>query len=545
MFCHGVSNMKNGYMYKVVINPNRMIGNINKKIYGHFTEHAFKNIYGGVFDPGSPRSNETGLRNDVIEVLKDVKVPLLRYPGGNFVSNYHWEDGVGPKGERKKRFDYAWGTVEDNQFGTDEFIQLCRATGAEPYMCCNMGTGTIEEAMNWVEYCNSDRDTHFANLRRKNGFESPYNVKYWGLGNECYAPWQMGALSAKDYATRALEFGKAIRFAYPEAHLVACGFESDPAWNIEVLGILKDMINSISIHHYSVDWGCFDLNDFYQMMSISEFVNEMIKSLRSAIEGVTGDIYHPLKIAFDEWNMFGWCNERVDDNSFYTLENGIVTASILNTLIRNCNVLEMANYSVFVNINGACQTNSRGVVLRPQYFVFKLFTHHMGNVLVDSEIYSDSFETMMPVDRRVFQDYFNEAAVEKGGRLRSGTETQVKREINYLDSVSTIDTETKEISVSLITKHLEDDIECAIELAHGISIKGSTMFTIWSEDIKDFNGEEKQNIGIENEAITEVNGKLNVHVPKHSINVVKIKYRNSVATSFDVFGSIQFVASNS
>lgn len=269
-------------MYKITVNPSRKIGNINNNIYGHFTEHAFRHIYGGMFDPDSELSTELGLRKDVIEILKEVKVPVLRYPGGNFVSNYHWEDGIGPKNTRKKRYEYAWGTVEDNQFGTNEFIQLCRATGAEPYLCCNMGTGTVEEAMNWVEYCNSDRDTFYADLRRKNGFNEPFHVKYWGLGNECYAPWQMGAaMNATDYARKALEFGKAIRFADPNAHLIACGFESDPAWNIEVLGILKNMINSISIHHYSVDWGCFDLHDYYQLMSVSEFVNEMVKSLRT------------------------------------------------------------------------------------------------------------------------------------------------------------------------------------------------------------------------------------------------------------------------
>lgn len=512
-------------MYKISVNPRRKIGTVNRNIYGHFTEHAFGNIYGGVYDPGSELTNELGLRNDVVEVLKDVKVPMLRYPGGNFVSNYHWEDGVGPKEARKKRFEYAWNTVEDNQFGTNEFMALCRATGAEPYLCCNMGTGTVEEAMNWVEYCNSERDTYYANLRREHGYEEPFGVKYWGLGNECYAPWQMGAaVNAKDYAQKALEYGKAIRFADPDAHLVACGFESDPAWNIEVLGVLKNMINSISVHHYSVDWGCFDLDDYYQLMSISEFVNELVRSVRGAIEGVTGDIYHPIKIALDEWNMFGWAHERVDDNSFYTLENGIVTASILNTLIRNCNIVEMANYSVFMNINGAVQTREGGVVLRPQYYVFKLFTHHMGDVLVDCDVVSEAFETKMPVDRRVLSDYYNEAAVEKGGRLRSGVNRYVDREVKYLDSVSTIDEAKREISVSLINKNLEEDIECAIEMASGVEIKRAELHTIWSEGVKDANTEEKESVGIESSEVTVKGGEVKLKLPRHSISVLKVGY---------------------
>ena len=511
-------------MYKITINPSRRIGSIDNRIYGHFTEHAFRNINGGMFDPEHGLSTESGLRTDVIDALKEVKVPLLRYPGGNFVSNYHWEDGIGPRNERKKRFDYAWRTVEDNQFGTNEFIQLCRATGAEPYLCCNMGTGTIEEAMNWVEYCNSDRDTHYADLRRRNGFNEPFGVKYWGLGNECYGPWQMGELNATDYAKKALEFGKAIRFADPDAKLVACGFESDPAWNIEVVGALKNLIDSISVHHYSIDWGCFHLNDFYQLMSISEFVNEMIKSLRAVIEGVTGDIYHPIKISLDEWNMFGWVNERVEDNRFYTLENGIVTASILNTLIRNCNVVDMANYSVFVNINGAIQTTDRGIVRRPQFHVFKLFTHHMGNVLVDSEIHSEQFETEMPIDRRVLNDYYNAAAVEKGGRLRTGIETRAKRRLNYLDSVSTIDEQQREISISLINKSPENDIQCKIDIMGNWEINQAQWHSIWSQDIKDFNTGDTETVGIETTGLSNPNGYQQVTIPRHSINVLKLSY---------------------
>jgi len=513
------------FMYKIVINPKKQIGRINRNIYGHFTEHAFRNISGGVFDPTSELSNELGLRKDVIELLKEVKTPVLRYPGGNFVSNYHWENGIGPRDRRKRKYEYAWGTVEDNQFGSDEFMQLCRLVGAEPYICCNMGTGTIEEAMNWVEYCNSSRDTDYANLRRKNGFDEPFGVKYWGLGNECYAPWQMGgSADAKDYARRALEFGKAIRFADPSAHLIACGFESDPDWNIETLRILKNMINSISIHHYSIDWGCFDANNYEQLMSISEFVNEMLKGLRSAIEAVTGDIYSPIRIALDEWNLFGWAHDRVDDNGFYTLENGIVTASILNALIRNCNIVEMANYSVFVNINGAIQTRSNGVVLRPQYYVFKLYTRLMGGVLLDSEIASSKFAVEMPVDRRVLNNYYNEAAVEKGGRLRTGIEPSVRREISYLDSVSTIDEENREISVSLINKRPDSDIDCAVELFPGIDIKAAELHSIWSSSLKDHNTEDVERVGIEREELSVSGGKIDVGIPRHSINVLKLKY---------------------
>ncbi len=511
-------------MYQITVNPNRSIGSIDPKIYGHFTEHAFANIQGGFFDPGHARSDELGLRRDVVECLREVKVPILRYPGGNFVSNYHWEDGVGPRAERKKRFEYAWGAVEDNQFGTAEFIQLCRATGAAPYLCCNMGTGTLDEAMNWVEYCNSDRPTHYADLRREHGFEAPFGVRYWGLGNECYGPWQMGAMDARDYAKKAMEFGKAIRFADPGAHLIACGFESDPAWNIEVVRELQHLVDGISVHHYSVDWGCFDLDDYLQLMSISQFVDELIKRVRAVIEGVTGDIEHPMKVSLDEWNMFGWLNPRVDDDRFYTLENAIVTASILNTLIRNCRVVDMANYSTFVNINGALHTTGTGLVRRPQYYVFKLFTHHMGKVLVDSEVVGEQFETEMPIDRRVSRNYLNEAAVEKGGRRRTGIETGVRRSLNYLDSVATTDAGRREIALSLVNKHPEHDLECAVDLAGGVELRGAELHTLWSAHLDDSNTEDGERVRPADPQPVRAGGSVRLCIPRHSVNVLKMRY---------------------
>ena len=156
---------------------------VEPKVFGHFTEHAFGNIYGGMYDPDSAMADEQGLRTDVLSLMREVKVPILRYPGGNFVSNYHWEDGVDPKEKRRRVFEYAWLTEESNQFGTADFIALCRKVGAEPLICVNMGSGTPEEAMHWVEYCNGTGNTYYANLRRQHGYEAPFHVKYWGIGN--------------------------------------------------------------------------------------------------------------------------------------------------------------------------------------------------------------------------------------------------------------------------------------------------------------------------------------------------------------------------
>jgi len=195
-------------MAVVKIDLDRRIGAIDRKIYGMFVEHLGRCIYGGMYDPGSPLSDARGFRRDVLEAVRNLQVPILRYPGGNFVSAYHWLDGVGPKEKRPPRPDPAWKTVESNEFGTNEFIEYCRAVDTEPYFCANLGSGTMDEAAAWVEYCNREVGTSYANLRAEHGFEKPHGVTYWGLGNEIYGDWQIGHKTAEDYAKFARECAK-------------------------------------------------------------------------------------------------------------------------------------------------------------------------------------------------------------------------------------------------------------------------------------------------------------------------------------------------
>ncbi|MGI9123036.1 MAG: alpha-N-arabinofuranosidase, partial [Rubrobacter sp.] len=210
-------------MARIKIDPDRRIGELDRRVFGGFIEHLGRCIYGGVFDEGSSLSDDRGYRRDVLEAARGLRIPILRWPGGNFVSGYHWTDGIGPREERPRKTELAWFSEESNRFGTDEFIEYCRLMGAEPYICVNMGTGTMDEAQAWVEYCNGTGDTYWANLRRRNGHEEPYNVKYWGLGNEMYGEWQIGALSAEDYVRKAREFAKVMRWTDPSIELVGCG----------------------------------------------------------------------------------------------------------------------------------------------------------------------------------------------------------------------------------------------------------------------------------------------------------------------------------
>jgi alpha-N-arabinofuranosidase len=208
---------------RLKIDTDRVIGDIDPFLYGNFIEHLGRCIDGGIFEEKSPLSDRNGFRRDVLEGTKKLNVTQLRWPGGNFSSNYHWKDGIGPRDQRPPRLEMAWGTVESNRFGTHEFLQYCEAANTVPYICANLGTGTWTDAQQWVEYCNSSEDTAMTRLRKQNGRAEPWKVKYWGLGNEMDGPWQMGHRSAEDYGKFSLEAAKLMKWTDPNIKLIAAG----------------------------------------------------------------------------------------------------------------------------------------------------------------------------------------------------------------------------------------------------------------------------------------------------------------------------------
>ena len=238
-------------MATIGIDLNRTIGTVDRRIFGNFIEHIGRCIYGGIFEEGSPLSDERGFRRDVLDAVRPLRIPILRWPGGNFVSGYHWLDGVGPLADRPRRSELAWYAEESNRFGTDEFIQYCRAVGTEPHICVNMGTGTMDEAQAWVEYCNGTGNTSWANLRRTHGHPEPYRVRYWGLGNEMHGGWQIGSLSAEDYVKKAKTFALVMRRTDPSIELIGCGHNRVSDWDVTVIQGLAPVIDYYSIHLYT------------------------------------------------------------------------------------------------------------------------------------------------------------------------------------------------------------------------------------------------------------------------------------------------------
>lgn len=384
---------------KLTVYPQHIIGKRNPMIYGHFIEHFHRQIYGGIYDPDSPLADESGFRKDVLEALRKIQVPILRWPGGCFVSSYHWQDGVGP--HRTPSFDKAWRVEEPNTFGTDEYIALCRKIGCEPYICTNAGTGTAEEMSDWVEYCNLEKEGKYARQRIENGFPAPHKVKYWSIGNENYGAWEIGAKSPEEWGRLTEESAKMMKHVDPTIQLSAAAL-SDVDWNVNLLKHCGKFLDWISIHEY---WDHIHetnaCSDYATVMSFTEDIDHAIREVRGLLCAMK--LEKKIKIAFDEWNLRGWYHPGVhsvqqaltkeeyllprdknDINSQYTMADAVFSACFLNALNRNCDIVGMANFAPVVNTRGCIFTHPEGLVLRTTYHVFDLYVNGLGDIVLDS-----------------------------------------------------------------------------------------------------------------------------------------------------------------
>ena len=385
---------------RVKIDTERVIGDIDPKLYGNFIEHLGRCIDGGVFDEKSPLSDANGYRKDVLEAARRLKVGLLRWPGGNFSSNYHWRDGIGPRDQRPPRLEMAWGTVESNRFGTHEFLNYVEQLGAEPYICANLGTGTWTEVQQWVEYCNSGEDTAMTRLRKQNGRQAPWKVTYWGLGNEMDGPWQMGHRSAEDYGKFALEAAKLMKWTDPSVKLIAAGSSnfgpgSDwTGWNRTVLQYLNQHADYLSLHMYVGNAE----NDFGDFMASSVELDHRLKTAEGIIDAaLSGQPGHRrIYIAWDEWNV--WYRARGEGKErgrrileeHYNLEDALVVATFLNSFVNHAHMVKIANMAQLVNVIAPIFTNDRGLFLQTIYYPLALFANHThGQAL---ELFVDSPE---------------------------------------------------------------------------------------------------------------------------------------------------------
>ena len=356
-------------------------------------------IYGGIYEPGSPLSDANGFRTDVISALKDLDIPVIRYPGGNFVATYHWQDGIGPRENRPSRPELAWLGVETNQFGTDEFMQWLdvlsegRDERVEPYLCLNMGTGTLDEALAWVEYCNGTKDTYYANLRRKNGHPEPYSVKYWALGNEIWGPWQVEQQTKEDYAKKAAQWAKALRLLDPSLCLILCGQEGYNSWDHHVLKECVSVVDMHSIHIYTRSDK--HLPNVTAPLSAERAIQTAAALIDVArIENNVPPSKPPTKICFDEWNVWDPVRAPGEQGAEekYTLSDALAVAVWLNVFVRQSRWIGMANIAQTVNVISPLMTTKEGIVKQTTWWPLLLFSKYMRGWTVASHVKCGSYK---------------------------------------------------------------------------------------------------------------------------------------------------------
>jgi alpha-L-arabinofuranosidase len=408
---------------RIKIDTDRSIGEVNPLLFGNFSEHLGRMIYGGIYEEGSPLSDQEGYRKDVMEAVKQLNVSILRWPGGNFASGYNWKDGLGPKDQRPVRIDLAWNDLESNRFGTDEFLKYCERIGTKPYLCINAGLGTIDDARHWVEYCNESRHTYWADQRRKNGREEPYKVKYWALGNEIDGPWQLGNKSAEEYAKFALEAAKAMRLVDRDIKLVASGSSNYGAdwiaWNRTVVQTLRNQADYIALHTYINNRD----NDLEKFLAWSQTIDNYIEVTEGLIKQAQSRDPNPrpIYIAYDEWNVWYRTGNREKLEEIYNFEDALAMGMFFNSFFRHANVVKMANLAQMVNVIAPIMTNKQGLFLQPTYFPLVEYAKQRGNTALSAWVsaptykiqnrpalgYLDVSATYNPKDRVIYLNVLN------------------------------------------------------------------------------------------------------------------------------------------
>jgi len=431
-------------MNRITIDPSRVIGKIDRNIFGGFAEHLGRCIYGGIYEPGSPLADKDGFRTDVMRALRRLNMSLIRYPGGNFASGYRWRDGVGLAGERPVRMELAWHDMETNRFGTNEFIDFCHKLKTEPYLVVNCGDGDMREAQDWVEYCNGKGDSALAKLRQQHGYPKPHNVKYWGVGNEVDGHWQIGYKTPEEYARAFTEFGKVMKSVDPAIKLVASAVSDWKGTWVERTQLLMeqaaDLIDYLSIHWYI---GNPD-NDFAAYMAVSELLEKRVSSYEGLIQAISLErqIKRPIYIALDEWNV--WyrtypqeTRETMRLEEIYNLEDALVTGVQLNAFIRHARSVKMANIAQVVNVIAPVFSKPDGMVLQTIFFPFEVYSQTCGNLALDPYWEGETFS---------------------GGGCKG---------VRTLDVSATLNETKKQIVVYVVNRNQSREMETTLQLTAG------------------------------------------------------------------------------
>lgn len=476
----------------VGIKKGKEISKIDNRIYGSFIEHLGRAVYGGIYEPGHETADDMGFRKDVLEEVKRINVPIVRYPGGNFVSGYNWEDGTGDRSKRPRRLELAWSSIETNEIGIDEFQEWARRAGSEVMMAVNLGTRGAEEARNLVEYCNSSTDTYYANKRRENGFDKPFAIKTWCLGNEMDGPWQMGAKKPMEYARLACETGKMMKWVDDSIELVACGSSSPDMptfgeWERTVLREAYEQIDYMSMHNYYRN----DSGDTATFLGSSMVMDKFIKDVAAMCDEIKAEkkSEKTINLSFDEWNVWFHSDEsdkklekwmvappRLED--IYDLQDGLVVGSLLITLLKNADRVKIACLAQLVNVIAPIMTVNGGKVWLQTIFYPYYYTSVNGRgTALKTECKCDSYDA---------------------GKLKN---------IPYIDAVA-VETDDNGLNVFVINRNLEEACELDISKEGFEDYRAVEMITLTGDDMTAHNSADNPNKVVPQKKVITEDGKL-------------------------------------
>jgi alpha-N-arabinofuranosidase len=401
-------------------------------------------IYTGIYEPDHPTADAEGFRSDVLELVKGLNIPLIRYPGGNFVSGYRWEDGIGPRESRKKRLDLAWFTIEPNAIGVNEFASWLNKTGSEMMLAVNLGTRGAQEAQELIEYCNYPSGTYWSDLRISHGHEQPYGFKLWCLGNEMDGPWQICGKTADEYGRLAYETAKLMKWVDPDIELVACGsshaqMPTFRAWEETVLGYTYDYVDYLSLHSYYRN----DDDDIYTFLASSLEMDKFIKEVAGICDKVRKSKKSDKKIylSFDEWNVWyhfqhdkkevpKWIQQRPIEEDAYNFEDALVVGSLLNTLINNSDVVKIACLAQLVNTLAPITTVPGGPAFcHSTYYPFLYASRYGRGKALKAEVQCSTYAC------------------------------KAHDKVPYIDTSVVLNEKDAELVLYMVNRSLEDDIE--------------------------------------------------------------------------------------
>ena len=458
---------------KLYIDKHMIVSKVDKRIYGSFIEHLGRAVYEGIYQPGQKTADEQGFRRDVIDLVKKLGVPVVRYPGGNFVSGYNWEDGIGPKEKRPEKLELAWQVVESNQFGLNEFADWAKKADTSVMMAVNLGTRGVDDARNIVEYCNVANGGYYSSLRKQHGYENPHDIKLWCLGNEMDGRWQISHKTAEEYGRLASETGRVMKYVDPSIELVACGsasldMDTFGTWEDTVLSECYDEADYLSLHQYYGNRDGNTPNFLASTVAMDRFISSVV-SICDAVKAKKRKS-KTINLSFDEWNVWyhsneqdkkleRWCRTPHQLEDVYNFEDALLVAGMMITLLRHADRVKIACLAQLVNVIAPIMTSDTGAWKQTIYYPFEAISRYgRGTVL----------HTV--VDAPVYESIHGDAP--------------------YVDSVCLMDEEAETLTIFALNKDLSEEMELSVVVRQfeGYLVKEHIVLT--HEDLKAVNTQE-------------------------------------------------------